>query len=453
MTLSEPPHAPVAIGPDRDEARSRPSHRECRDVVGIGFGPANLSVALALLEDKGAAGDVSAMFFERQPSFGWHRGVLIDRRKMQISFLKDLVTQRNPRSQFSFVNYLHEHERLADFISLQTFCPTRREFHEYLSWCASAVESLVRYGHEVTRVAPVVDGDGSVTCWEVSAEQTTVEKAQTVVHAKAVVFSPGIAPRLPAGISVGERIWHSADLLSRLSELDPRDGARFVVVGGGQSAAEVIAHVHDRFEGAEVVGVFPNYGYTPADDSPFVNGLFDPKAVDEFYVADPGLRERIVKTHANTNYGVVDPELIAELYERWYAEKVSGSPRLFLKRTARLASVRTFESGVRLTLCAVGSEVQTVLDADYLVCATGYEPVSLDTLMSAEMRTLVERGEEGKVKILRDYSVATPPHVRAAIFAQGDEGSHGLGATLISNLAVRAGEIVRAINGEQGREQ
>jgi L-ornithine N5-monooxygenase len=446
VTYARPPHVPLTAGPARGDVfeSSRP---QCRDIVGIGFGPANLSLALALLEGRETIDDVSATFFERQPAFGWHRGMLLDRRKMQISFLKDLVTQRNPQSEFSFVNYLHKQGRLLDFISLQTFCPTRHEFHDYLSWCANAVAPLVRYGYEVTRVAPVVDRSGCVTCWKVSAEQTVAGRARIVVYASAVVFSPGITPRLPDGIPTGDRIWHSADLLSRLCGLAPREGARFVVVGGGQSAAEAIAYIHERHADVEVVGVLPNYGYSPADDSPFVNGLFDPTAIDEFYEADPGLRNEIVSTHANTNYGVVDADLITELYERWYAEKVSGRRRLFFERTARLASVRASKDGLRLTLRAVGSEVPRLLDADYLVCATGYRPASLDTLMSTEMRGLVKRDVDGEIEVLRDYSVATPAHVKAAIFAQGDERTHGLGATLISNLAVRAGDIVNALNG------
>jgi L-ornithine N5-oxygenase len=452
VTCSGPPHVPLTTGPARGEGSFGLSHPQYRDIVGIGFGPANLSLALALLEDSDTIDGVSATFFERQPAFGWHRGMLLDRRKMQISFLKDLVTQRNPRSEFSFVNYLHKQGRLLDFISLQTFCPTRHEFHDYLSWCAKTVAPLVRYGYEVTRVAPVVDRSGSVTRWKVSAERTAAGRAQIVVYAKAVVFSPGITPHLPDGVATGDRIWHSADLLSRLSGLDPRERGRFVVVGGGQSAAETIAYIHERYADAEVVAVLPSYGYSPADDSPFVNGLFDPAAIDEFYNAAPELRKQIVKTHANTNYGVVDADLITELYERWYAEKISGRRRLFFERTARLASVRASRGGLHLTLRAVGSEVPRLLDADYLVCATGYRPASLDTLMSTEMRALVKRDVGGEIEVLRDYTVATPTHVKAAIFAQGDERTHGLGATLISNLAVRAGDIVSAMNGRARSE-
>ena len=48
---------------------------ELYDVVGIGFGPSNLSLAIAMEEYRadGARDGMKALFLERQPSFGWHR--------------------------------------------------------------------------------------------------------------------------------------------------------------------------------------------------------------------------------------------------------------------------------------------------------------------------------------------------------------------------------------------
>ena len=62
--------------------------------------------------------------------------MLIEDATMQVSFLKDLVTMRNPTSAFSFVSYLHERGRLVDFINHKTLFPLRIEFHDYLEWAA-----------------------------------------------------------------------------------------------------------------------------------------------------------------------------------------------------------------------------------------------------------------------------------------------------------------------------
>src|SRR5689334_21498442 len=87
------------------------------DLVGVGFGPSNLALAIAVEEHNGRAGQdpVTAVFLERQPSFGWHRGMLLEDATMQVSFLKDLVTLRNPTSEYSFLCYLKDRDRLIDF--------------------------------------------------------------------------------------------------------------------------------------------------------------------------------------------------------------------------------------------------------------------------------------------------------------------------------------------------
>ncbi len=93
------------------------------------------------------------------------------------------------------------------------------------------------------------------------------------------------------------------------------------MVGAGQSAAETTALLHSRFPDAEVCAVFSRYGYSPADDSPFANRVFDPAVVDEFYGAPPEVRKQILDYHANTNYSVVDLDLIEELYRRTIARR------------------------------------------------------------------------------------------------------------------------------------
>src|ERR1043165_8641661 len=129
------------------------------DIVGVGFGPSNLALAIALTEYNGQAGPgeaVTAHFLERQPRFGWHRGMLIDDATMQVSFLKDLVTMRNPASTFSFLCFLRDRGRLVDFLNAKTLFPLRIEFHEYFEWAAARIADQVTYDAEVLSVDPVL---------------------------------------------------------------------------------------------------------------------------------------------------------------------------------------------------------------------------------------------------------------------------------------------------------
>src|ERR1041385_4771506 len=120
------------------------------DLVGVGFGPANLALAIAVAEHNARPDGtpLRGLFLERQVRFGWHRGMLIDNATMQVSFLKDLATMRNPTSSFSFLSYLHSKGRLVDFINHKNLFPLRIEFHDYFEWAAAKVDDVVSYGTE-----------------------------------------------------------------------------------------------------------------------------------------------------------------------------------------------------------------------------------------------------------------------------------------------------------------
>ncbi|MDP3282446.1 MAG: SidA/IucD/PvdA family monooxygenase, partial [Nitrosomonas sp.] len=129
------------------------------DLIGIGFGPSNIALAIALEEKKQNGYPVESFYIEKQPSFAWHANMMLDNVHMQVSFLKDLATMRNPSSRYTFINYLHEKNRLQDFINLKTFFPSRHEFNDYLAWAAAHFDHCCTYGEEVIEVLPEKLGD------------------------------------------------------------------------------------------------------------------------------------------------------------------------------------------------------------------------------------------------------------------------------------------------------
>src|SRR5687767_15547490 len=144
------------------------------DLIGIGFGPSNIALAIALDEKRRDGRRVDAMFIEKQAGFAWHKDMMLDQAHMQISFMKDLATLRNPTSRFTFINYLHEKKRLQNFINLKTFFPSRHEFNDYLAWAAAQFEDACVYGEEVFEVLPEreVHGD-DVTLLRVRSRDRT----------------------------------------------------------------------------------------------------------------------------------------------------------------------------------------------------------------------------------------------------------------------------------------
>ncbi|MFH8756892.1 lysine N(6)-hydroxylase/L-ornithine N(5)-oxygenase family protein [Streptomyces atroolivaceus] len=415
------------------------------DLIGIGFGPSNVAMAIALTERNSRVGRqqaVTAHFFERQPRFGWHRGMLIDDATMQVSFLKDLVTLRNPSSEFSFLCYLQSEGRLVDFVNGKSLFPLRVEFHDYFEWAAAKVDDMVSYGHEVIAVRPVVL-DGVVEYVDV----TSRSGSEVVVHrARNLVIGTGLRPQMPDGVERTDRVWHTSDLLARVEGLDGAEPpSRFVVVGAGQSAAENVAYLHRRFPEAEVCAVFSRYGYSPADDSGFANRIFDPDAVDEYFTAPDETKRKLMGYHGNTNYAVVDIDLIDDLYRTAYQEKVLGTERLRFLNVSRVVDAVETPERVRTTVESLVTGERTTLDADVVVYATGYLPADALGLLG-EVGERCRLDAQGRVRVERDYRVATDPGMRCGVYLQGGtEHTHGITSSLLSNTAIRVGEILDSI--------
>lgn len=414
------------------------------DLLGIGFGPSNLALAIALHEHNQSAGDaLRAGFFERQPCFGWHRGMLLDDATMQVSFLKDLVTLRDPTSKFSFLCYLRQRGRLVDFINHKTLFPLRIEFHDYLEWAAARMDHLVDYDSEVVDVRPVIT-DEVVEAFDVVARRG--RGTTTVRRARNLVVAVGLEPTLPPEVELSERVWHNLDLLDRMEGLPasppPR---RFVVVGAGQSAAEVTGYLHRTFPEAEVCAVFSRYGYSAADDNPFANRIFDPGAVDTYFHAPREVKRMLFDYHRNTNYSVVDGELIEELYRRRYREKVQGRCRLRIMNASRVVGTEPLPDRVEVTVHHLPSSSRRTLTADVVVYATGYQPVDVVELLG-ECGELCRTDREGMLRVSRDYRIATSVPTCGDIYLQGGtEHAHGITSTLLSTVAVRADEIVESV--------
>jgi L-ornithine N5-oxygenase len=104
--------------------------------------------------------------------------MLLDDATMQVSFVKDLVTMRDPTSDFSFLAYLHKKGRLVDFINHKILYPLRVEFHDYLEWAASRVDHLVHYDARPTAYYATMPTPSGVPCRSCSPSPCTGRKGR-----------------------------------------------------------------------------------------------------------------------------------------------------------------------------------------------------------------------------------------------------------------------------------
>ncbi|WP_282346574.1 SidA/IucD/PvdA family monooxygenase [Pseudomonas sp. PS01301] len=413
------------------------------DLIGIGFGPSNLALAIALQERAEQGGrPFDALFLERQPDYSWHGNTLVAQSELQISFLKDLVTLRNPSSRFSFVNYLKAHGRLVDFINLGTFYPCRMEYNDYLRWVAQQFAEQSRYGEQVLRVEPIVEGDGRVQRLNVvSQHQGREVQRQT----RSVIVSTGGTPKIPqafASFKDDPRVFHHARYLSAMATQPCSRGEpmRIAVVGAGQSAAEAFIDLNDSYPNVQVDMILRAAVLKPADDSPFVNEIFGPDYTDLVFNQPETERERLIREYHNTNYSVVDLDLIERIYAMLYRQKVSGVERHGFLCRRMIESATDVDGRVQLQLRDLATGSTEARRYDAVILATGYERRSHRELL-APLKDYLD-----DFRVDRDYQLIARPELETPVFIQGfSQHSHGLSDTLLSVLPARSGEIAAAL--------
>ena len=200
--------------------------------------------------------------------------MLLPDARMQISFLKDLATLRNPRSEFTFINYLKAKDRLVQFVNLSTFLPLREEFNDYMTWCASHFEDVVQYGAETVSVSPSQKrkSQTQVGSWTVLYRDVITGRS-SLANSKHVVIAIGGAPKIPDSIAhlrAEPNMYHSSSYSPMTSKLrEPSLGLRRIaIIGGGQSAAEIFNDLQSRFDNTAVTLYTSAPALKPSDDSP-----------------------------------------------------------------------------------------------------------------------------------------------------------------------------------------
>jgi L-ornithine N5-oxygenase len=436
--------------PDSESSKTRDrAAADAVDLVGLGFGPSNLALAVALRDEvEAGAAPLTARFFESRDSFAWHPGMLFPNARMQVSFLKDLATLRDPRSRFSFLYYLWSQGRLSEFINLSDFRPSRVEFTDYLRWAAAQLADGVKYGHDVLGVAPVAGRDGRVEMLEVRVRETASGREATC-RARNVVLAAGREPRIPDRVKIarGGRVLHSNDFLPAFHErfVDRAAPHRFVIAGEGQSGAEILEHLIGAYPNASVTAAMRDIAYRPMDDSPFVNECFFPERVDDFFRMSDERRRSLLTNLKNTNYAVVDLQLIERLYRTLYEARVAGRSGLTVLPFSELVAAQEHEDGVRVELRNRQEERTETLDADALVLATGFTTPKRHPLLEG-LAEWLEVDDGGRYRVGRDYRIAAREGFAPGVFLQGYcQHTHGIADTLLSIVSIRAGEILSAI--------
>ncbi|MFI5808784.1 SidA/IucD/PvdA family monooxygenase [Streptomyces sp. NPDC051561] len=425
--------------------------QQVHPVLGVGFGPANLSLAVAL-EELGRSAD--AHFIERADRFQWQEEQLLPGADIQNNPFRDLVMPRNVNSRHTFVNFLASQGTLTDYLHLNAKFPLRREYAAYLSWVASSFQEVVDYGQVATSLSLTEDDGGD--------EVFCVETAQGQRHlGESLVLGTGRSPRIPAPFrQLGSTVFHSTRYLSSVKALAGQD-LRIAVVGGSQSAIEIVLDLLDRPNVAHVTSIHRSIGFRLKDTSPYSRQVFLPEFVDYFHPLPASTRRRLRSELRSVNYAACDQDVIDRLVGIQREYDLTGSQRLQMMPFSEVTAFETPVSGGphRLVMRDINHSAQKTLDVDVdvVVLATGFR--DFGTSPSDEPYHPLLEGvahrlpldEDGVPVVARDYGIElkVPAHRSRPlkVYLNGlCEASHGMGdAGALAMLSVRASDITEAL--------
>lgn len=414
---------------------------EVYDVLGIGLGPFNLSLACLLEPLARAAVPCHALFLERHAEFNWHPGMLIDDTTLQNPCLADLVSLADPTSKYSYLNYCkHSGEIYSHYINGPAHI-SREDYNRYCQWVSRRLQNL-RFGHEVVAVSHEASAARGAF-YRVRARRADGEIV--VFLARKLVLGVGALPSLPACCEGSpQHCLHTANYLQhRAALLDKR---AVTIVGSGQSAAEVCL---DLLKAAEQRGTTVNWitrspYFFQMETTRLTLEMFSPDYTDYFYNL-PEDRKAAVLARQDSLYKGINARLMDDIYHLLERARRRGSFQAHLVTQSALQQCR-YDAGSGLYVLEfrrsdTGERFEHRTDG--LIFATGYRQHVPPFLGGIAHRLRFDR--QGRYRPTRHYAVDQAGN---EVYVQnGGLHSHGLSNPELGLACYRNSCLIRELTG------
>ncbi|MDQ0208317.1 lysine N(6)-hydroxylase/L-ornithine N(5)-oxygenase family protein [Alkalicoccobacillus murimartini] len=416
--------------------------KEHVDLLGVGIGPFNLGLA-ALLEE---GTNLTCRFFDQQTSLRWHPGMLIDQTDLQVPFLADLVTFANPKSSFTFLNYLHEQERLYAFYFFKRFDIPRKEYNAYLQWAAAKLTSC-QFGVRVDDVEyDETKKHYLVTC---TNNQNETKFAVTCKH---IVMGTGSVPLIPGSLKdtvSGEDLVHSSEYLQNSEEL--KRSKSITIVGSGQSAAEIFYELledQDQF-GYELSWFTRSAGFFQMEEGKLGLEMFSPEYVEYFHELPFSKRKEALPMLGGIRNGV-QVKTLKNIYDLLYHRSIGlGHSPARIQAMSELDDIKRFDATTyELSFTQSQTESSFTHHSEKIVMATGYEPNVPKWFHKMKEDIIWESDTEFAVEL--DGRVQFKEPREANLFALTNVvHAHATSATNLQLAVQRNQRIINQVTGEE----
>ncbi len=417
--------------------------KQMYDVIGIGIGPYNLGLA-ALLEKT----ELSGAFFEKSSSFAWHPGMLIEKMDLQVPFLADLATFADPKSPYTFMNYLYEQDRMFPFFFHNQTKVPRQEYNHYLQWAANQIDGLY-FGHSIVDV--IDRNEAEEPHYEVIALETETGKHHHFLT-KHVVMGTGSEPLIidgMKGLPEGD-VFHTSRYLYEKENL--LKAKHVTVVGSGQSAIEVFLDLLEEQKRSDMkLSLLTRTGgLFQLDQAKFAQEFFTPAYVDYFHSLSYEQRMENLDTLGALRKGI-DPDTLARLYSDLYHKTAGGEKDyVLINPMTEVKSISPADKGGYDLQCRQWQEeIDYRYHTEKVILATGYKPHIPDWFIQ-RFEEKIKWDDQKNYRVTRDYQLEFSDQRDHHFFTLTNlTHSHGAGAT---NLGLAVHRNVHIINTIAGRD-
>ncbi|TEW51786.1 lysine N(6)-hydroxylase/L-ornithine N(5)-oxygenase family protein [Psychromonas algicola] len=405
--------------------------KQLTDLIGVGVGPFNLSVA-ALLEQ---VPHLSSQFFDNKKEFVWHEGLMLPNTYMQTSYLKDLVTAVAPESPYSFMSYLVKNKKFYRFLNTEMQTITRAEFSDYLAWTAKQINGI-HFSHAVKEINHVND-------------RFVVTTSQGDFEAKNLCLGTGKSAYVPDYLkaNLGDNCFHASEMGVRNIDLTDK---KVVLVGGGQTGADIFLNALRGHWGQplQLDWVSRRANFQALDEAAFANEFFVPQYVEQFYHLDPSVKKREVDAQKLTSDGITSEALKAiyqELYDKFEVQKQDKWVRLLPHRTVTSMTQNFDGFNIEVKNNLTGFEEKHT--GTVVILATGFEtklPACLAPIMDK-----LSLCDDGLLQLDQNFKVHWKGNPENSIYAvNAGLGSHGIADPQLSLAAWRSAKIINDLASE-----
>lgn len=405
------------------------------DFIAVGVGPFNLSLACLTAPIE----NLDGLFFDKNDSFNWHPGMLLQDTTLQIPFLADLVTLADPTSPFSFLNYIKEQGKMYSFYIRENFLLLRNEYNQYCQWAIKKLPNIY-FNTEVTAIE--YDENQQLYIVTTLSAKTNVE---TIYKTKKIVLGTGTAPHIPKSCqSLKGKAIHSSAYIQNKASLQKQKS--ITVLGSGQSAAEVF---NDLLQEIDVYGYQLNWitrssRFFPMDYSKLTLEMTSPEYVDYFYNLPSDKRDHLLKNQ-KLLYKGINKDLIATIFDTIYSKKVITEIDVNLRTNAACTKGTYNEANqsFELELHQVEQDKRYRHKTDALVLATGYGYKLPQFLEGIANR--IQWDDKGRFAANRNYSI---DQNGSEVFVQNAElHTHGFVTPDLGMACYRNSYIIKEITG------